>query len=269
MQELFSNTTQKMNFKLAIIIPCFNEFERLNTETYKHFITVHEEVLLCFVNDGSNDSTIQLLNEFKERFPNQIFVIDYAENQGKSEAVRIGFTTCLSTFKLEKLAYLDADLSTTLEECVSISQQISTKVCFAFGSRILTLNSDIRRKPYRFLIGRIIATLISKQLKLNVYDTQCGCKVFDESLAKDIFKKEFISRWLFDVEIFHRLMNIHGRNQLKDIAREIPLKSWIDTDDSKVPFSYFFKLWYDLYVIGKTYKTPLKTKNIENEILLK
>ena len=39
-----------------------------------------------------------------------------------------------------------------------------------------------------------------------------------------------------------------------EISTEVPLKSWIDYDDSKVKMTYFFKLWLDLYTIKKAYR---------------
>jgi hypothetical protein len=90
-------------------------------------------------------------------------------------------------------------------------------------------------------------------LGISVYDTQCGCKVFDRNLALNVFKDKFISKWLFDVEIFYRIIVLSGRESMKDISREIPLISWIDTNDSRVSFSYFFKMWFDMYSIYRQY----------------
>lgn len=253
------------SFQLAIVIPCYNEAKRLDLESYEKFINNNNEVLLCFVNDGSSDETIEVLEQLKTKCPLQVHLINLKKNKGKANAVSTGFLTCLNEFTLKNIAYLDADLSVSLKECELISKQVNTTTIFAFGSRITKLDSSIVRKRYRFFIGRFIATLISKQLELNVYDTQCGCKVFTRELAKKLFKDEFNSRWLFDVELFHRLITLYGKDQLKYIAKEIPLKSWCDTDDSKVPFNYFFKLWIDLYSIGRIYKKSVKTLNYKNE----
>ncbi len=255
------------NFELAIVIPCYNEASRLKIKHYKRFLNSYQ-VLLCFVNDGSSDNTMEELTRIKKQCPSQVYLIDQSQNLGKAEAVRIGVLKCAKEYDLEKIAYLDADLSTSLEECVSISEEISVITHFAFGSRIAKLDTTINRKQYRFLIGRTIATLISKQLKLKIYDTQCGCKVFSRSLAEVLFQDEFISRWLFDVELFHRLILLYGKNQLKYVVKEIPIQFWNDTEDSKVPLSYFFKLWIDLRSIGKAYKNPIEILEVKNEAIL-
>ena len=131
---------------------------------------------------------------------------------------------------------------------------IEGKIHFAFGSRILKLDNNIKRKWYRFFFGRIVATAISKSLELSLYDSQCGCKVFDQSLGDKIFVEPFISKWLFDVEIFFRAINIYGRENIKEHIKEVPLNEWVDTPDSRVSPWYFFRLWLDLYKISKKYK---------------
>ncbi|MBN4082776.1 glycosyltransferase [bacterium AH-315-A23] len=241
-------------FELCIVIPCYNEEKRIDKERMYNFLKVHKNVLLCFVNDGSSDRTLEVLNTIKSNFPQNVDAISTDCNVGKAEAVRFGIAHCNAHYNHKKIAYLDADLATTLEECFDISKVVNSKVVFAFGSRIKKIDTNIDRKISRFLIGRVIATFISKQLKLGVYDTQCGCKIFDSKLSKSLFKEKFISKWLFDVELFHRIIKIYGVDKIGKIANEVPLKYWIDYDDSKVKMIYFFKLWYDLYLIKKHYK---------------
>ena len=240
-------------FDLCIIIPCYNEGKRLDTKRFLNFLSSHKNVLLCFVNDGSSDNTFEILTQIKSKFPSSIEVISIKNNVGKAEAVRTGITHCNTNFKHKKIAYLDADLATTLEECYEISELVNDKIVFAFGSRIKKIDTNIQRKGYRFLIGRVIATFISKQLNLGVYDTQCGCKIFNSQLSEKLFTEKFISKWLFDVELFHRIIKIYGVEKMCEISAEVPLKSWIDYDDSKVKMTYFFKLWLDLYQIKKAF----------------
>ncbi len=241
-------------FDLCIIIPCYNEGKRLDTKRFFNFLESQKNVLLCFVNDGSSDHTFEVLTLIKSKFPTNVEAISTKKNVGKAEAVRAGILHCNTNFKHEKIAYLDADLATTLEECYEISKLIKNKIVFAFGSRIKKIDTNIQRKGYRFLIGRVIATFISRQLNLGVYDTQCGCKIFNTQLSEKIFDKSFISKWLFDVELFHRIIKLYSVNEMCEISTEVPLKSWIDYDDSKVKMTYFFKLWLDLYTIKKAYR---------------
>ena len=176
------------------------------------------------------------------------------KNQGKAGAVQEGMQLALKESSCHRFAYLDADLSTSLEECTLLAEKINAETRFVFGSRILKTDNRIERKWYRFLIGRVIATVISKMLGISVYDTQCGCKIFDRKFVPIAFDAPFSSRWLFDVEIFFRLINALGKKEMVAQAKEVPLDQWVDTEDSRVKFSYIFQLWLDLAIIYRRYK---------------
>jgi dolichyl-phosphate beta-glucosyltransferase len=240
---------------LCIIIPCYNEENRLPLLEFERFLSKNSEAILCFVNDGSTDNTQGVLLELKQKFDKNVDIVSYKNNLGKAEAVRKGIIYCNEKFSHDAIAYLDADLATSLEECLELSSYLDSNISFIFGSRIMKIGSVIVRNQYRFLIGRVIATFISKILKLKVYDTQCGCKIFDKALSETVFKDPFISKWLFDVEIFQRIILFYGRQQALNKMVEIPLKRWIDKDGSKVKMSYFFRMLKDLYLIHKRYKT--------------
>jgi glycosyltransferase involved in cell wall biosynthesis len=219
------------------------------------FINAHENVYLLFSNDGSTDNTLLKLQKINSEAPGRTGIYNLAQNKGKAEAVREGINHIFSEeIGFNSIAYLDADGSTSADECYELSRLISDERVFVFGSRVSMIDNRIDRKWYRHLIGRVIATLISRQLKIAVYDTQCGCKIIKRDIAKIVFKERFISKWLFDVEIFNRLINIYGRPAMKDRCLEVPLKRWVDTDGSKVPFTYFFKIWSDLNRISRAYK---------------
>jgi glycosyltransferase involved in cell wall biosynthesis len=212
------------------------------------------EILLCFVNDGSTDDTLNVLRNLNTKFPKQVEILSYNINRGKAEAVREGMLYCNNKFDYTYIAYLDADLATSLQECLRLVQFFNKEINFCFGSRILKVGSVIQRKMHRFLIGRIIATFISEILSLKVYDTQCGCKLFTKNLSSQLFTDPFISKWLFDVEIFFRMMELYGKEKAITKMLEVPLNKWTDRGESKVKFTYFFRLFLDLYKIKRKYK---------------
>ena len=87
------------------------------------------------------------------------------------------------------------------------------------------------------LIPSFIATLISNMLLLKFYDTQCGCKVLPRKISIKVFADSFISRWLFDIELFFRIKHLYGNINCIEVMLEIPLNKWIDSGDSKVKYS--------------------------------
>ncbi len=248
------------DINICVVIPCYNEEKGLLLDEYSSFIEKHHNVLLCFVNDGSTDNTLKILARFKKKYSQKVEIVSYGKNKGKAEAVRLGILYCNDKYEHKYIAYLDADLSTSLQECVSLTRYFDDNIEFVFGSRIAKIGSVIDRKKSRFLIGRIIATFISNILELMVYDTQCGCKLFTKKLSKHIFADCFISKWLFDVEIFFRIFELYGKENSLQKMIEIPLSKWIHWRNSKVKVTYFFNFWLDMYNIRNKYKHTLVIK---------
>ena len=244
---------------LAIVIPCYNEYARLPADEFRRFMNGRRDVTLCMVDDASVDATPMLLRELQAEFPEQILLLQQSENRGKAEAVRKGILHCHELDIAPNLAYLDADLATSLEECVSLLAYLNGK-SFVFASRILRVGSVVERKFSRFLIGRVVATTISNILGLKVYDTQCGCKVLKSTLAPLLFEQPFRSRWLFDVELFSRMLAYYGPDKAVSLMEEVPVKRWVDRGDSKVRLSYFFRMWKDLWLIRREHRKAMASR---------
>lgn len=244
----------KLEKNMCIVIPCYNEGQRLPAEEFHSFFQESPLVLVCFVNDGSVDDTAKILEEIQLQHPDQVDVVSYPNNVGKAEAVRRGIHHCNGKYDHAHIAYLDADLATSLQECMKLREHLKSPIEFCFGSRIRLLGTFIKRKKRRWILGRFIATIISQMLRINVYDTQCGCKLFSKALSIQLFQEPFISKWLFDVELFFRMIMLYGMEHAIPKMLEIPLTRWIDTGASSVKLSYIFKLWLDLYHINKTYR---------------
>ena len=123
------------------------------------------------------------------------------------------------------IAYFDADLATSLDEIpvfFNIFEQNNT-LKMVVGSRVKRLGANINRKWMRHIVGRIFATCASATLLLPTYDTQCGAKMLSKDVVYQLFKDEFISKWLFDVEVFARLALIVGYPEVKNSIYEYPL----------------------------------------------
>lgn len=242
----------------SIVIPCYNEEKGISYFEYSTFLYNNPEAFICFVNDGSTDNTLEILSVLKSKHESQIHILSLDENSGKAEAVRAGIIYCNQNLQHQYIGYLDADLATTLEEFIELRNHLQGEVIFSFGSRIRKIGSIIERQNSRFLIGRVVATFISNILDIKVYDTQCGSKLFTREISEELFQKEFISKWLFDVEIFFRMIHLFGKEKAIKKMHEAPLKLWVEKGDSKVKFTYGFKLWFDLFEISRKYKKIAK-----------
>ena len=135
-----------MQNDLAIVVPCYNEANRLPFIKFEDFLSLNSTVFIYFVNDGSKDQTMELLEALRNKFSRQIEILNLLQNQGKANAVLKGMTKVLEDKRFKKVAYLDADLATSLEECLRLSIYVKEKVVLAFGSRILKIDNQIKRK---------------------------------------------------------------------------------------------------------------------------
>ena len=73
-----------------LVVPCYNEAERLDRAAFRAFVTEKSGVRFLFVNDGSTDDTAAVLKELGESLPETFLVHEQPQNLGKAEAVRVG-----------------------------------------------------------------------------------------------------------------------------------------------------------------------------------
>jgi dolichyl-phosphate beta-glucosyltransferase len=243
---------------ICIVIPCFQEGTRLAVAQYLSFVKQHLEVALLFVNDGSTDNTSVVLEQLTMQQPSQMRVLSLPKNVGKGEAVRQGLLAALAWQNFEYLAYFDADLATPLSEVFLLKDELQKgNYLMAFGSRLMRIGSHIERKASRHYFGRLFATAASFVIPLPIYDTQCGAKLLSNNLVKTICQTPFLSRWLFDLEIFARIIKQYGIEQSKKLLIEVPLRTWVEQGDSRLKFLHLLKVPYELWRIKQQYR-PLK-----------
>lgn len=236
--------------EICIIIPCYNEGNRLPAETYTKFLE-QNECSLFFVNDGSKDNTLEVLQELESAFPTKVKVIDLNRNSGKAEAVRQGFLEAFCRDRFRYIGYLDADLATPLEEIEYLLRYFDRDIAVIIGSRVKRLGADIERDLHRHYLGRIFATMASLYLDIAVYDSQCGAKIFERQMAEELFREPFASRWLFDLELLYRLKK-KGAVQFERTILEVPLRTWKEKGDSRIKLLDFISAPFELFRIKKS-----------------
>lgn len=245
--------------KTIIITPCYNEENRFSTNLFNEFY-LESDVCFCFVNDGSDDNTLQMLKGLQQGRTDRIIVVDLKENGGKAEAVRQGMLQSANWKHFDFSGYLDADFAVPLSEIHYLLHQFDNKPdCqVVFGSRVKLLGRNIERKMLRHYLGRIFATTVSIMLKLPVYDTQCGAKIFRSGLAQQIFSQPFISRWFFDVEIFARIIKLYGHKRAAAMMYEAPLNQCLEKSGSKLSLKHFLIAPFELLRIKLKYSLGRK-----------
>ena len=224
------NKNSDNNLQFSLIIPAFNEAERLSAflpQLVREMKMADMMGELLLVDDGSFPQEHQAyLDMIRYLSSNSLIkLIKHEKNQGKGAAIKSGFEAAQGHW----VGFADADGATSPQEIIRLLKFAlsSQEYSGVFGSRIRMLGYSIERKLLRHLTGRIFVTLASNLLQIHMYDPQCGCKFF---LKKDIMETLGTCRergFLLDIELIAKCL----KNGLKFI--EVPI-SWEDKAGSKV-----------------------------------
>jgi dolichyl-phosphate beta-glucosyltransferase len=241
-----------------IVIPCYNEENRLQPTSFIEFEGLSHSVDFVFVDDGSTDGTLRLLQNLSAVNPTKFNVLHLSQNSGKAEAVRQGLLAAIHAHP-NYIGYWDADLATPLDTIGEFIDVAETRpeLQIIMGSRVKLLGRNIERSRIRHYLGRVFATAVSIVLDMAVYDTQCGAKLFRMCpITKSLFKQPFLSRWIFDVEILARLILATRHQdcmQPEQVVYEFPLHEWRDVPGSKLRYTDFIHAAWELLNIRNCY----------------
>ncbi len=239
---------------IGVVIPCYNEEDRLLSDEFTNYVYANLGYHLCFVNDGSTDDTLKVLTELSKGREDYISVYNCEKNGGKAEAVRQGVLHLAKNSELDYIGFLDADLSTDFADFDDLVKTIeSTNYKIVSGSRITRMGANINKESTRQLISLTINFIIQKILGMKFKDTQCGAKIIDREVIPILFTNKFITRWLFDVEMFLRMKKYYGDSAKKMICEQ-PLKRWVHADGSKLSMKDSLKIVFQLTKIASYYK---------------
>jgi glycosyltransferase involved in cell wall biosynthesis len=242
----------------CIVVPCYNEEKRLRGADFVDFIRKNSDIAFLFVNDGSTDNTLELLQALCAGNQSRLFYLNLQPNVGKAEAVRQGLLESINKVGVRFVGFWDADLATPLNAIPTFIEAINESEIrtMVFGARVRLLGREIHRKSSRHYLGRVFATTVSVMLQLPVYDTQCGAKLFRVTpVLSQILAEPFLSRWIFDVEIIARLIRAENgdRGKVAQEIVELPLTKWEDVAGSKVHPLDFLRALTEIIAIWRRY----------------
>jgi glycosyltransferase involved in cell wall biosynthesis len=213
---------------ISIIIPAYNEEKRLPA-TLRQVIAYlrrgdwpFAEILV--VDDGSTDGTAQVAEQMRADFP-EMRVLRNPGNRGKGYAVRHGMMECRGEWAL----FTDADLSAPIEELETLWQATEREGAqVAVGSRALDRRLiGVHQSWFRENAGRVFNLSMRLITGLPFHDTQCGFKLFEARAAREIFRRQLLDGFGFDVEVLF----IGRRLGYREI--EVPVR-WSDVVGTKV-----------------------------------
>jgi dolichyl-phosphate beta-glucosyltransferase len=250
--DLFEEMTIDSS-RTVLVVPCYNEADRLRPEDIDTLIDARG-VEVVLVDDGSTDSTADLLKQIADS-SERVSVESLPANVGKAEAVRQGLLVAIDR-PCEWVGYCDADMATPAAEILRLAEIASARadLSVVLASRVSLLGLNVERSAMRHYRGRVFATAASSILRVPVYDTQCGAKLFRNTDAlRDALSQPFHSRWSFDVELLGRLLR--GRGSVAPVPIEefieVPLKEWRDISGSKIGAISSIRSGLELGLIAK------------------
>jgi len=213
---------------LSIVIPAYNE-ERRVPATIKRLTcyltqTDWEFAEIVVVDDGSRDATVRVVESI-EPLGTPIRVLRNPGNRGKGYAVRNGVRKAKGEWTL----VTDADLSTPIEEVEKLwSAARDSSAQVVIGSRALDRSLvGVHQPLLRESAGRLFNLTVRMVTGLPFQDTQCGFKLLETRAAREIFQRQQIERFGFDVEA------LFIARQLGYSVIEVPVQ-WNDVAGTKV-----------------------------------
>ena len=176
----------KENFKLSILIPCYNEVSSIDLiinkvlKNLELFNFSNYEIVI--VDDFSNDGTKKKLEMFSKNGKFRIILHDH--NQGKGAAIRTG----LKNINGDILIIQDADLEYDPSDYNKLlTPFFETDADIVYGSRFLGGGKYVRIHFFwHYLANKILTFICNIFINLNLTDMETGYKVFKSSVIKNI-----------------------------------------------------------------------------------
>ena len=233
---------------LSIIIPAFNEQERLpltlsKIHSYCNSKAYSYEVIV--VDDGSIDNTVKAAIDNPLHRTGRLHILKNHQNRGKGYSVKRGIMASKGDYVL----FSDADLSAPIEEVDKLFSGLNEKYDIAIGSRsIKGAQIKVHQPFYREYMGKFFNKLVRIFALKGIIDTQCGFKLFEGKVARDVAARMLIDGFAFDVEMLY-LARLNGYE-----VKEIPIV-WENSPISKVsPVADSFKMLLDLLSIKRLHE---------------
>ncbi len=219
------------NVQLSIVIPAFNERQRLaqSLETLSAHLSRsgHRAAEVIVVDDGSKDGTADLVREWHVRWP-ALQLVQLPANQGKGAAVRAGIEASHG----DVVAFTDADLSAPIEQLELLLADLVDADVAILSRALPGTRLERRQSRPREAMGKLYALLAQLLVIRGVPDAQCGLKAYRGPLGRELFASTRESGVLFDTEILamaaQRGLRISQRPAL-----------WRHDPDSRIHFGLF------------------------------
>jgi dolichyl-phosphate beta-glucosyltransferase len=185
---------------LSLVIPAHNEESRLPGTLEQVFAFLEKQAYsaeVIVVENGSTDRTLDIAQDFAGCHPGLRVI--HTDERGKGLAVNRGMLAAHGTYRF----FADADFSMPVSEINRFLPPALPDFDIAIASRE-TAGAVRYGEPFRrHLSGRVFNALIQLVVLPGLEDTQCGFKCFRAPVVEDIFSRQTMPGWSFDVELLY------------------------------------------------------------------
>lgn len=219
---------------VSIVVPAYNEVQRIaqTLRDIQSYLDGQGHTYEIIVSADGDDGTREVVAAMAKSDP-RVRVIGSAERGGKGKGVRQGVMLARGRY----IGNVDADYKTPIDQIERVLPHLHEGWDLVIGSRRMDGAEISKHQPlYRRLGSKAFALVMRTLIGLHaIQDTQCGFKFFRRDVARDLFTRQKIDGYMFDVEIL-RLATLLGYS-----IKEVGVR-WADDGDTR----------YD--PIGGTYK---------------
>ncbi len=193
----------KENFKLTIVIPCYNEKKTIKNILQKIFNSLELYKILNYeiiiVDDNSNDGTKEILKNLENN--KNINIHFHEKNLGKGAAIQ----TAIRFITGDVTIIQDADLEyDPFDYNKLLLPFFETNADVVYGSRFLGGGKYVRIHFFwHYLANKILTFICNLFVNLNLTDMETGYKVFKSQLLKEISLNE--KTFAFEPEVTIKL----------------------------------------------------------------
>lgn len=188
--------------RLSVVIPAYNEasrIERTLERTVAFLDGRGESWEIVVADDGSRDETPAIVGRYIAAHGDAaVRLVALPENRGKGAALRAGVAATRGL----RVLLMDADSATPVEELEALARALDEGYKVATGSRaVATSNVTRPQSSLRVLLGRAGNLWIRSLAVPGVHDTQCGFKLFEGDVARELFARCREDRFGIDIEV--------------------------------------------------------------------
>jgi dolichyl-phosphate beta-glucosyltransferase len=186
---------------VSVVLPVYNEQDCIQRtfEAVLEHAESHPSYTFLFVNDGSSDRTEQILRQqVAQAKTEQIQLVSYRDRGGKGYAIRRGVAAATGDF----VCFTDGDLAYSLDHLDQLTAQL-VHFDVVIGCRNMVPGGTRGPHLTRKIAGAVFNGLSRGLMSLPYTDMQAGLKGFRRGAAQELFRRQVLLGFSFDVELIY------------------------------------------------------------------